>query len=169
MKKSTIAAIILAFCAFTSAFAGSRAYNLSTRGFVGTGDNVLIGGVIVGEPPEGGPCEDGGPDGNGPINFVIRALGPSLTNNNLPGAELLQDPTLEFYDGNGQLVGVQHSFTEETTAQLTKLVELGLAPTDLRECAMFLQLLPGEYTAIVRGANDATGIALMEVYKLPAQ
>jgi hypothetical protein len=128
-KKTPMTLAALLLCA-SAAFAGSRAYELSTRGYVGTGDNVLIGGVIVGEPPDHGPCEDGGPDGKGPINFVLRALGPSLVPVGVPGT--LADPTLELYDEGGNLVASQNSYLDNGTPINSKLAALGQLPGDFR-------------------------------------
>jgi hypothetical protein len=162
MRKTLIA---MALIAASSCYAGSRAYELSTRGNVGTGDDVMIGGLIVGRAPEDRPCEDGGANGQGPIMFAIRALGPSLTAASVPGAIL--DPALQFYDADGVLLFSQDSFLEATAGQLAILASYGLIPSDAAECATVVELLPGRYTAIVCGEGDApTGVALLEIYKL---
>ncbi len=165
MKTHHAVAMIIAL-GLASAHAGSRAYNLSARGNVGTGDNVLIGGVIVGEPPEPGPCEDGGPDGKGAILFAVRALGPSLVAEQV--SNTMADPTIAFYDDEGTLLFSQDSYLESTPEVIALLAAYDLTPSDPRECATMIALLPGHYTAIVSGADDTTGVALLEIYKLSA-
>lgn len=127
------------------AAAGSLA-NISTRGFVETGDNVLIGGFIV---------------GGGEASVLVRAIGPSLTAFGVPGA--LQDPTLELHDGSGTALMTNDDWKETQQAEIEAQ---GLAPGDDRESAILALLPPGGYTAIVRGASDTTGVGLVEVYHL---
>jgi lysophospholipase L1-like esterase len=123
--------------------------NLSTRGFVGTGDNVMIGGVIIG-------------NGDNPV-MVFRALGPSLASFGI--ANPLLDPTLELYDNNGTLVG---SNDEWRNPQLQAVQAVNLAPTNDHESAIVSAFLsPGNYTAVVRGKNNTTGVALVEAYRVP--
>lgn len=162
--KTTILTFLAALALALPAFAGSRAYELSTRGNVGTGENVLIGGVIVGDPPTDRPCEDGGMNGQGPISFVVRALGPSLEQYGISG--VLADPDLEFYSADGTLLASQASYLDNDPASIAALAATGLTPSDTRECAAVIKLLPGHYTAIVRGADGTTGVALLELYKL---
>lgn len=119
----------------------SRLANISTRGFVQTGDNAMIGGFIV-----------VGPDSQ-PV--VIRALGPSL-----PVAGPLADPELELYDNNGSLVAANYDWTTDRT----EVLATGVAPSHELECALMALLVPGNYTAIVRGTENTTGLALVEVY-----
>jgi len=123
--------------------------NISTRGFVGTGDNVLIGGFILG--------------GNGMVNqaLLFRALGPSLTAFGVPGA--LQDPTLQLFNSSGVVIAFNDNWRD---TQQSQIQATGLAPTDDRESAIYATLPAGAYTAIVRGANNTTGVALVEVYNL---
>ena len=121
----------------------SGAVNISTRVFVGTGDNVLIGGFIV--------------TGNAPKVVIIRALGPST---GVPGA--LQDPVLELHDSHGGVVTNDNWRT--TQEQIIK--DTTIPPVDDRESAIVIALDPGNYTAIVSGKNGSTGIALVEVYDL---
>jgi hypothetical protein len=127
----------------------SRLANASTRGFVQTGDNVMIGGFILG-------------GGGGNASVVVRALGPSLTQFGVKGA--LADPTLELHDGNGALIRSNDNWKE---TQQTDIEAAQLAPADDRESAIEASLAPGAYTAIVRGARDTTGVGLVEVYRLP--
>jgi len=123
--------------------------NLSTRGFVGTGDNVMIGGVIIGS-------------GDNPI-MVFRAMGPSLASFGI--ANPLLDPTLELRDNNGTLMGFDDDWK---IPQVQAVRAVNLAPSDDRESAIVSAFLsPGNYTAVVRGKNNATGVALIEAYRLP--
>ena len=128
--------------------------NLSTRLRVGTGDNAMIGGFIVA--------------GKASKKVIIRAIGPSLTAFGIPGA--LSDPTLELHDSSGATV---HNDDWQTTVisdfitdQSGEIRDSGLAPRDPHESAMIVYLLPGPYTAVVRGKNDGTGVALVEVFDL---
>ncbi|MDQ3315299.1 MAG: SGNH/GDSL hydrolase family protein, partial [Verrucomicrobiota bacterium] len=128
--------------------ANSTLGNVSTRGFVGTGDYVIIGGVIIGE-------------GDSPI-VVLRAIGTTLTNSGI-GNPLL-DPTIELHDGNGAVIGFNDNWkdSQEQAVQATQL-----APLDDRESAIVAFLTPGNYTAVVRGKGDTTGVALVEAYRVP--
>ncbi len=122
--------------------------NISTRGLVGTGDDVLIGGAIVGAS-----------NGGGPSQMVMRAIGPSL-----PGvSDPLPDPTLELYDSNGTSLAFDDNWKD---TQQIEIEATGLAPTDGRESAIETALPAGNYTVIVRGKNGATGVALVEIYNL---
>jgi PKD repeat protein len=121
--------------------------NLSTRAFVQTGANVLIGGFIVG--------------GSDPSNVVLRALGPSLVPAGVPDA--LADPTLDLHDANGSLVASNDNWAD---TQQSDIQATGLAPSDLREAAIVRSLLPGSYTATVAGKNSGIGVGLVEVYKI---
>jgi uncharacterized delta-60 repeat protein len=122
--------------------------NISTRGKVQTGDDVIIGGFILGD--------------SGPVTVVARAIGPSLIPFGLPDA--LQDTTLELRDGDGALVEFNDDWE---TGEKQELMDQKLAPTDPREAAIRTTLNPGLYTAIVRGKDDTTGVGLVEVYVLP--
>jgi phospholipase/lecithinase/hemolysin len=122
--------------------------NLSTRGYVGAGDNVMICGVIIGS-------------GDNPI-MVFRAMGPSLASSGITNP--LLDPTLELHDDNGALIAFDDDWQ---TPQIQAVRAVNLAPTDDREAAIVSAFLsPGNYTAIVRGKNNATGVALVEAYRL---
>jgi hypothetical protein len=127
--------------------ANSRLANISTRGKVETGDNVMIGGWIIG--------------GGLSTNIAVRAIGPSLANGGVDGA--LADPTLGVYNGSGVLVAQNDDWR---TYQEQALIVAGLAPQDDRESAILVSVMPGNYTAIVRGKDDRTGVALVEVYNL---
>jgi subtilase family protein len=131
-----------------SAFNGVSV-NLSTRGNVSTGDDVLIGGLII--------------DNSATKNIIIRALGPSVP---VPGT--LPDPTLELRDQNGAPITSNDNWQDDPV-QAAQIQATGVAPKDPRESAIVRSLNPGSYTAIVRGANSATGIGLVEVYDLDPQ
>jgi phospholipase/lecithinase/hemolysin len=123
--------------------------NLSTRGFVGTGDNVLITGVTIG-------------NGDSPI-MVFRALGPSLAGFGVTGP--LLDPTLQLFDSNGTSIGFNNDWKNP---QLQAVRAVNLAPSDSRESVIINAFLnPGQYTGVVRGLNNTTGVALVEAYRVP--
>ena len=126
---------------------GARLAEISTRGFVQAGNNVMIGGFILNQTRS--------------ANVLIRAIGPELTQQGVPSA--LQDPTLELHNGNGTLIAFDDNWKD---SQQTEIAATGLAPTDNRESAIFANLSPGNYTAIVRGKNNTVGNALVEVYIL---
>jgi hypothetical protein len=122
-----------------------RLVNISTRGRVGVGDEVLIGGFIVA--------------GDGSKTVIVRALGPSLP---LPGA--LANPVLELHDASGSLLSSNDNWVN--SPDHAAIAASGLAPPNSLESAILATLSPGNYTAIVRGVNNATGIGLMETYDL---
>ena len=122
----------------------SKLANISTRGFVQTGDNVLIGGLIV--------------LGQNPLRVIVRAIGPSLP---VPGT--LANPTLELHDGNGALIASNDNWRSDQEAEI---IATGIPPTNDMESAIVRNLAPGNYTAIVRGVNNTTGVALVEAYGL---
>jgi hypothetical protein len=123
-----------------------RLVNISTRGLVGTGDNPLIGGLIV--------------RGDDAEHVLIRAIGPDLIGS-VPNA--LEDPTLELRDGSGALLASNDDWRDEQEAEIAAT---GIAPNDDRDAAVVFSLIPGSYTAIVRGKADSTGVGLVEVYDL---
>jgi len=130
--------------------ATSQLGNLSTRGFVETGTNVMIGGFILG---------GGGAD----TSVLVRAIGPSLTDFGVTDA--LPDPSLELHDGNGVLIQDNDNWKD---SQQTEIEATGLQPTnDLESAVLATPLAPGAYTAIVSGNGGGTGVALVEVYRLP--
>ena len=131
----------------------ARLANISTRGFVDTGDNVIIGGFII--RPQA-PATS--------TRVVIRAIGPSLTQFGIPNA--LADPTLELRDGNGASL-VANDDWQDDPAQAAELTAANLAPTNPLESGIAATLPLGPYTAIVRGKDNTTGVALVEVYALP--
>lgn len=129
--------------------ADSKLANISTRGFVGTSDNVLIGGfIVVGEASTS-------------TSTLIRAIGPSLTS--LGVTDALQDPELELHDGNGALIVSNDDWMSDQEAEI---IATGAAPTEPAESAILRTLVPGNYTAIVSGKSGGTGVALVEVYQL---
>jgi len=127
--------------------ANSTLYNVSTRGFVGTGDNVLIGGLVInsGEPPV----------------IVLRAIGPSLGSAGIVNP--LQDPVIQLFDVNGALIAQNDNWHDATPTAIKATL---LPPTDDREAGIVVSLDPGNYTAIVSGKNGTTGVALVEAYRL---
>jgi hypothetical protein len=134
------------------AAAASQLANISTRGFVQTGDNVMIGGFILG-------------NGSGNADVAVRGIGPSLIQFGL--SDVLADPTLELHDENGTILIVNDNWQDDpvSAAQLTAH---GLAPHDALESGIFASLPPGAYTAIMAGKNGGTGIGLIEVYDISA-
>ena len=121
--------------------------NISTRGRVETGDKIMIGGFIIG--------------GSTATEVIVRAIGPSLLDAGVTDA--LLDPTLEVYDSEGTLVSSNDNWRTE---QATAIIATSLAPTNDGEAAVVKTLAPGAYSAIIRGKNDTTGVALFEVYAL---
>jgi YVTN family beta-propeller protein len=148
-------------------FGGTRVYdlsplpdsqlgNISTRALVQTGDNVMIGGFMV--------------QGIQPKRVILRAIGPELTPFGI--ADPLADPTLELYDSTGTLIASNDNWQRTiiggiiTTNQVHDIQNSGHAPSDIRESAIIADLPAGNYTAIVRGVNNTTGVALVEAYDL---
>jgi hypothetical protein len=121
---------------------------MSTRGSVGTLDNVLISGFIIGDVDS--------------ATVVVRALGPTLASYGVSG--VLSDPTLTIYDAKGSVIASNDNWQDNVNS--TYIERNGLAPPNLSESALVLHLPAGTYTAVARGANDATGNALVEVYHL---
>jgi hypothetical protein len=122
----------------------ARLANISTRGLVQTGDNVMIGGFIV-----LGPATQ---------QVIVRAIGPSV-----PVAGALPNPTLDLVDGNGVLVGSNDNWR---SLQEADIIATGVPPSNDLESAIVAGLATGNYTALVRSVNNGTGIALVEVYVL---
>ncbi|HZE13937.1 MAG TPA: CHRD domain-containing protein [Chthoniobacterales bacterium] len=127
----------------------ARLANISTRGNVLTDDNVMIGGFIV--------------RGDVGKRMLVRARGPSLFLNGIPISGRLMDPTLELRDGNGALIKANDDWRTDQQAEISAST---IAPTDDKEPAVVWTLVPGNYTTVVRGANNTTGIALVEMYDL---
>jgi hypothetical protein len=127
---------------------GGRLMNISTRGFVGLDDGVMIGGVIM--------------TGADPATLLFRAIGPSLAGAGIQNP--LLDPTLDLFDAQGT------SWPRTTIGRRqnkSAIAATGLAPTNDLEAALLVDLNPGSFTAVVRGAGGTTGVALIEVYHLP--
>lgn len=122
----------------------SKLANIATRGFVGTDSNVLIGGLIV--------------VGSTDAKVVVRAIGPSL-----PLSNALQNPTLDLYNANGEVLQSNDNWRDQ---QQPDIEATSLAPSNDLEAALVRTLQPGNYTAIVRGANETTGVGLVEVYNV---
>jgi hypothetical protein len=124
----------------------SKLANFSTRGFVETGDNAMIGGFIA---------------TGGNSRVLLRAMGPSLRNAGI--GDPLLDPTLQLIDGNGATVAFNDNWQQAPNANE---IPNGFTPGDQRESAIVATLTPGNYTAIVRGSGNTTGVALVEAYHL---
>jgi hypothetical protein len=134
----------------------SKLANISTRGFVQTGDNVMIGGFIV-----------LGPD---PQTVIVRANGPSLANANPPVVGALADPTLEIHDSNGTVIASNDNWQDNSDSDRQAIIDSGVAPTDSLESAIITTLSSSVtgigYTAIVSGNEGGTGVGLVEVFAL---
>jgi hypothetical protein len=122
--------------------------NLSVRADVQTGDNVLIDGMIL--------------RGGTPKRVLFRAIGPSIQGQ--VNALVLADPFLELHDANGATLLTNDNWKDAPNA--SEIQATGLAPKDDRESAILMTLPPANYTSIVRGVNNTTGIAVSEAYKL---
>jgi len=131
------------------ASAGSRLANISTRGFVDVGADVMIGGFILGPPETGG------------ATVLLRAIGPSLVNAGIQ--DPLQDPVLELHDSQGNTVTTNDDWQD---SQKDEIEATGIPPTDPRESAILGTFAPGAYTAIVSGKDGTTGVGLVEAYHL---
>ncbi|MDP9004753.1 MAG: DUF1800 family protein [Verrucomicrobiota bacterium] len=127
----------------------ARLGNLSTRGHVLTGNNVMIGGFIV--------------RGDVSKKMIARVRGPSLSLGGVPLAGRLMDPMLELHDGNGTLISQNDNWR---TLQQAEIQASTLEPVDDREPAIISTLSPGNYTAVVQGTGNSTGVALIEMYDL---
>jgi hypothetical protein len=130
--------------------------NISTRSFVQTGNDVMIGGFIV--------------EGSGPKTVIVRAIGPELTRFGVPNA--LADPALDLHNGAGALIASNNNWQSTVIGgiinsdQVSAIQSSGHAPSLPSESAIIATLQPGNYTAIVRGVSNTTGVALVEVYDL---
>ena len=128
----------------------SQPQNLSTRGNVGTGEDVLIGGFII--------------TGNDDKQVVLRAIGPSIPSSEVSGS--LADPVLELHDSTGAVVATNDNWMDLSADDQTVLTDNNLAADRRCGSALVETLAPGQYTVIVSGANDSTGVALVEAYDL---
>ena len=157
-NNGTGVALVEAYDVSTGPVPNSELLNISSRGFVDTNANVMIGGFILGSPS----------------NFLVRALGPTLGAPpfNIPGA--LADPTLELHTtdnmGHDVVVATNDNWkVDDQThqSQQAAITATGIAPPHDSESAILRTLAPGNYTAILKGKNNTTGIALLEVYNVP--
>jgi hypothetical protein len=128
----------------------SKLANISTRALVGTADNIVIAGFILGEQ-------------SGTDRVAVRGLGPSLTGAGIVNP--LGNPILELRDGNGALL-MSNNDWQDNAAQAAALTAEGLAPTNQLEAGLVAALPPGLYTALLAGLNNGAGIALVEIYDL---
>src|SRR5437868_4717475 len=124
--------------------------NVSARGFVGSGNDVLIGGIIIG----------GGPTGS-VQRVLIRALGPSLSSAGVTSP--LANPILSLRDTNGNVIANNDNWQDSQQADIAATEK---APPNMKESAILALLAPGSYTAVVTGKNGATGVGLIEFYSL---
>lgn len=131
---------------------GGKLVNLSTRSQVGTGDDVLIGGFVIGHNSQ---------------KVLIQAIGPELTNNGVTGA--LADPVLEVFDAGNASLGTNDDW-EDDAESATKIRDLwgGALPfaDGSSSSGIILMLNQGSYTAVISGKGDTTGVALIEVYEV---
>ncbi len=127
----------------------SELANISTRGFVLTGSNVMIGGFILG--------------GDNNIHVVVRGLGPSLGQVGITNP--LADPTLELHDSSGTALASNDNWQDDSNSA-AQLTALGLAPENPLESGIYISLAPGAFTAILAGNNGGTGVGLVEVYNV---
>ena len=136
----------------TNSQVDSRLSNLSTRGFVQTGENVMIAGFILGGGEIGNP------------NVVVRGIGPSLAADGI--SDVLPDPLLRLNDANGNVIITNDNYADDPSSS-AQLAANGLTPEHPNEAAIFMSLPPGMYTAVLEGAGtDPTGVGLVEVYDL---
>jgi hypothetical protein len=124
----------------------NRMANISTRGFVNTGQGQLIGGFII---------------RGGPKMVFIRALGPSLTALGVNPA--LADPQIRLFQNNTLL---RQNNDWQSAANSSEMIATTIPPTNSKEAAILIRLEPGTYTTVVDGADNGTGIALVEVYEI---
>jgi predicted outer membrane repeat protein len=150
---NTVHTLTVAGSSFVTTPLTGLARNISTRLPVGTGQQVLIGGFII--------------QGPNPKTLMLRAIGPSL-----PLAGVLQDPYLELHDGSGQIIATNDNWKTTniggllTSSQVTDIIASTIPPSQNMESAIIATLSPGSYTAVVRGATNDTGIAVVEGYDL---
>jgi hypothetical protein len=124
--------------------------NISTRGYVDTGDNAMIAGFIVGGPPYGY------------ATIVIRGIGPSLQDFGI--GNVLSDPTLELHDGQGSIIQFNDNWGDVPSGE--GIQDSGLRLKNDVEAGIFIPLSAGNYTVILRGKNNSTGVGVIEVYNI---
>jgi hypothetical protein len=127
----------------------SKLANISTRGFVQTGNDVMIAGFVFG-------------NGVASEKVIIRAIGPSLTGI----SNVLADPTLDLHNSNGTLL-ISDDNWKDDSSQADEIRATGMPPQNDFEAAIVTSLAPGAYTAIITGKGGGTGVAIAEVYHLP--
>ena len=132
-----------------NSLANAKLANISTRGFVQTADNVMIGGFALG----GGSTNS--------AKVVVRAIGPSLAQVGINNP--LSNPTLQLFDNNGQSVAFNDNWQDDP-GQAAELQALNLAPSNPAESAIVAMLPPGFYTAVMAGQDGGIGIGLIEIY-----
>jgi hypothetical protein len=130
--------------------AASELANISTRGFVRTGNNVMIGGFIL-----GGSAVN--------TQIVLRGIGPSLAQFGI--SPVLADPTLELHDNNGATL-IANDDWQSDPVSAAQLSAAGFALSDPKESGIFTSLPAGQFTAILAGKNGGIGIGLVEIYNL---
>jgi len=133
--------------------ADSKLGNISTRGFVGTGDNIVIAGFTIG-------------NSSNPDQIIVRGLGPTL-NMFIPGQQALRDPKLEIRNANGVTLAANDNWSQDPNH--SDVIAAGLAPTLGEEAAIAMTLGPGAYTALLSSAApsfviDPGGLAIVEIY-----
>ena len=128
----------------------SKLANISTRGFVETGDNVMVGGFTLG----------GG--GGGLSTVIVRGLGPSLGDQNI--SNFLADPMLQLFNADGDVIDSNDNWMDDPNE--SQVADAGLAPSDPNEAALYEALQAGQYTVIVSGVDSTTGVALVEIYQI---
>ena len=128
----------------------SQLANISTRGFVQTDSNVMIGGFILGGNPNN-------------TRIALRGMGPSLAQFGL--SPVLADPTLELHDSNGSIL-VANDDWQSDPVSAAQLTAAGLGLSNSKESGIFTSLPPGAFTAILAGKNGGTGVGLVELYDL---
>jgi hypothetical protein len=128
----------------------TRLSNISTRGQVGTNQNVLIGGLII--------------NGPGSKNLIVRALGPSLSSPPFSLTGTLSNPILELHDSSGNVLASNNDW--RSSSQAAAISASGYQPPNPADSAIIATLSSGNYTAIVRGVNSGTGVALVDAYEL---
>jgi hypothetical protein len=130
----------------------SKLGNISTRALVGTGDNILIAGFILG-------------NNSGGTRIALRGLGGSLSVLGVPNP--LVNPILELRDSNANQIYANDNWQDDAV-QAEQLTAAGLAPTNAQESGMVIFIGPGQYTAQLSGANPPTGVGVVEVYDIGA-
>jgi hypothetical protein len=129
----------------------SELANLSTRGFVQTGSEVMIGGFVLG-------------GSSNPTNIAVRAIGPSLSASGV--SNVLSDPNLELYNADGTIMVSNDNWQDDPVAA-PAFIATGLAPSNPNESGIFTALAPpGQFTAIVTGKDGGVGVALVEIYNV---